>query len=129
MHKDIILFLSSEIAFHASLPIQIRLSSMIFTDVSQSFCCNLPFSINIQCHTKSQNHDSNEYECRREGWGISNVNRVEEDVVWRKPGDIDGHLLAVAWVPLERVIEIVNQDFDSPVNKEAKKFFAERTLG
>jgi len=59
----------------------------------------------------------------------SDFNRVKEDIVWRKLGDIEEHLLAVAWVPLERVIEIVYQDFDSPENKEAKRFFAERTLG
>lgn len=59
----------------------------------------------------------------------SDLNRVKEDIVWRTLGDIEEHLLGVAWVPLERVIEIVYQDFDSPVSKEAKRFFAERNLG
>lgn len=58
----------------------------------------------------------------------SDFNRVKEDIVWRKLGDIEEHLLAVAWVPLERVIEIVYQDFDSSEIEEAKRFFAERNL-
>lgn len=57
------------------------------------------------------------------------LNRVKEDIVWRKLGDIEEHLLAVGWIPLERVIEIIYQDFDSPVKEEAQRFFAERNLG
>jgi len=58
----------------------------------------------------------------------SDFSKVREDIMWRKLGDIEEHLLAVAWVPLERIIEIAYQDFDFPESKEAKKFFAERNL-
>ena len=58
----------------------------------------------------------------------SDFSKIKEDIVWRELEGIRKHLLAVAWVPLETIIEIVYQDFDSPMNKEAKRFFAERNL-
>ena len=58
----------------------------------------------------------------------SDFSRVKEDIVWRKLGDIEEHLLAVAWVPLERIIEIAYQDFDFPAIKAVREFFAERNL-
>ena len=48
----------------------------------------------------------------------SDFSEVREDIVWRKLGDIEEHLLAVAWVPLERIIEIAYQGFDFPESKE-----------
>ena len=55
--------------------------------------------------------------------------KIKEDIVWRELGDINKHLLAVAWVPLEKAIEIAYQDLDFAYVKEARSFFAERNLG
>jgi hypothetical protein len=59
----------------------------------------------------------------------ADLSKVKEDIVWRELGEIQKHLKAVAWVPLERVIEIAYKDLDSHNAKEAKSFFAERNLG
>jgi len=58
----------------------------------------------------------------------SDFTKVTEDIGWRALGEVKEHLLAVAWVPLETIIEIVYQDFDSSEIEEAKRFFAERNL-
>lgn len=58
----------------------------------------------------------------------SSSNRVEEDISWRDPRDIKENLLALAWLPLEKIIKIVYRDFDLPDIGEAERFFTERNL-
>jgi len=58
----------------------------------------------------------------------SDYSKIQKDIVWRSLEEIKEHVLAVAWVPLEKIIEIAYEDFDFPANMEAKRFFAERNL-
>ena len=58
----------------------------------------------------------------------SDFNRVGEDISWRDSRDIKKNLLAVAWLPLERIIKIIYQDFRFPDIGEAERFFTERNL-
>jgi hypothetical protein len=58
----------------------------------------------------------------------SDFSKIKEDIVWRELEGIRKRLLAVDWVPLEIIIEIVYQDFDSSEIEEAKRFFTERNL-
>lgn len=55
-------------------------------------------------------------------------NKIWDDIGWRELGEIRKHLKAVAWVPLEKVVEIVYRDLDHPQVGEAKAFFRERRL-
>ena len=58
----------------------------------------------------------------------TNFNEISKDIPWRPVEDIKEHLLKVAWIPLEKVIEIVYQNLGLPKLLEAEKFFAERKL-
>jgi len=55
--------------------------------------------------------------------------RVAEDIGWRELGEIQKHLKAVAWVPLEKVVEIIYRNLDHPQLDQARAFFRERMLG
>jgi len=59
----------------------------------------------------------------------SDFGKIKEEICWRGVEEIKEHVLAVAWVPLEKVIEITYQNFDFSELREAKRFFAERNLG
>lgn len=58
----------------------------------------------------------------------SDFQKIKQDICWRKLEEIKRHVLATAWVPLERIIEIVYRNFGFPELEEAKRFFAERNL-
>ena len=58
----------------------------------------------------------------------SDFSKVKEDVVWRKLDEIEEHLLAVALVPLEKVIEIMYSNFSIWELDEVERFFIERNL-
>ncbi|MDH5268113.1 MAG: hypothetical protein OEW62_10610 [Candidatus Bathyarchaeota archaeon] len=58
----------------------------------------------------------------------SDFHRVREDICWRDLEEIKEHVLAIAWVPLEKVIEIIYRNFRSQDADGAKKFFKERNL-
>jgi len=58
----------------------------------------------------------------------SDVGKIQKDIPWRKIEEINKNVLAVAWVPLEKVIEVTYRSFSFPELKEAKRFFAERNL-
>jgi hypothetical protein len=55
-------------------------------------------------------------------------NKIFEDLEWRPIEEIKEHLLKVAWIPLEKVIEIVYQNLNSSEIEKAKEFFKERNL-
>jgi len=55
--------------------------------------------------------------------------KIAEDIRWREFGEIQKYLKAVAWVPLEKVIEVIYRDLDHPQSGEARDFFRERMLG
>ena len=58
----------------------------------------------------------------------SDFNRIREDIGWRDPRDIRENLLAVAWLPLGKIIKIICQDFSFTDIAEIQRFFAERNL-
>lgn len=58
----------------------------------------------------------------------SDFSKIKEDVYWRELKEIKRSVLAIAWVPLERVIEITYGTFDFPELEKAKEFFKERNL-
>ncbi len=58
----------------------------------------------------------------------SDFHKIEEDVCWRDLDEIKKRVLAIAWVPLEKVIEITYRNFRSSEVNEAKEFFKERNL-
>ena len=58
----------------------------------------------------------------------ADFNKIKDDIVWRELAEIQKYLLAVAWVSLEEVIEVIYRDRDLPQLLEAKAFFRERML-
>jgi hypothetical protein len=54
--------------------------------------------------------------------------KIAQDIGWRKPWEIEQHLLKIDWLSLEKVIEIMYQKFESPEFDEAMTFFEERKL-
>ena len=58
----------------------------------------------------------------------SDVKEIKKDIEWRKQDEIQKYIEAVAWIPLEKIIEIVYKDFNHPDREEAIDFFRERRL-
>ena len=58
----------------------------------------------------------------------SDFYKVKEDICWREFEGIKEGVLAITWIPLEKVIEIVYRNFDFPELDKAKEFFKERNL-
>jgi len=58
----------------------------------------------------------------------SDFGKIKADICWREVEEIKKHVLAVAWVPLEKVIEIAYRNFSFPELEEVEKFFVERNL-
>jgi len=58
----------------------------------------------------------------------SDFGKIKEDICWREVEEIKEHVLAVAWVPLEKVIEIAYRNFSFPELDEVERFFVERNL-
>lgn len=58
----------------------------------------------------------------------SDFYKIKEDICWRELEEIKEYVLAVAWVPLEKVIEITYRNCNFPEFNEAKRFFEERNL-
>lgn len=56
------------------------------------------------------------------------ISKISEDLEWRPKEEIKESLLKVTWIPLEKVIEIVYQNLNSPEVDQAREFFAERKL-
>jgi hypothetical protein len=58
----------------------------------------------------------------------SDFRKIEEDIGWRDIDKVRQCLLAVGWLPLEKVVEVIYRDLDSPDLDEAMSFFKERNL-
>jgi hypothetical protein len=54
--------------------------------------------------------------------------KIKEDIGWRDIEKIKQYVFAVNWLPLEKVIDVVYRDLDSPDLDEAMSFFKERNL-
>ena len=54
--------------------------------------------------------------------------KMAEDIEWRKVSSIKDNVLAVTWIALEDLIEVLYQDFNHEDKKEALEFFKERNL-
>ncbi len=53
---------------------------------------------------------------------------IQEDIPWRTVSEIKDNVLAVRWIALENLIELLYKDFNYPDKKEAIEFFKERNL-
>jgi hypothetical protein len=58
----------------------------------------------------------------------ADLKKIKDDIGWRELTEIKKHLLSVAWVPLEKVIEVIYRNLDFPQSDEARAFFKERIL-
>lgn len=58
----------------------------------------------------------------------SDYEEIKRDIGWREQHEIEKFVLAVAWIPLESLIEIMHQGFAHPDKNEAIEFFRERKL-
>ena len=58
----------------------------------------------------------------------TDFSKIKDDIGWRELEDIQKHLLSVAWVPLEKVIEVIYRNLGFPQLDEARAFFRERRL-
>lgn len=58
----------------------------------------------------------------------TDFNNVVQDIEWRPLEEIRKYLLKVAWIPLEKVIEIIYNNLNLAEVKEAEEFFMERNL-
>ena len=58
----------------------------------------------------------------------TDLRKLKDDIGWRELAEIQKHLLSVAWVPLEKVIEAVYRNLSFPQLEEAMAFFRERRL-
>jgi hypothetical protein len=58
----------------------------------------------------------------------ADLKKIKDDIGWRELEEINKHLLSVAWVPLEKVIEAIYRNLDFPQSDEARAFFKERRL-
>jgi hypothetical protein len=54
--------------------------------------------------------------------------KIAEDIEWRKVSTISDNVLAVTWIALEDLIDVLYQDFKHEDKKEALEFFKERNL-
>ena len=53
---------------------------------------------------------------------------IERDIAWRTVSEIRDNVLAVRWVALEKLIDLLYKDFIQPDKQEALDFFRERKL-
>ena len=53
---------------------------------------------------------------------------IKEDIEWRNVSEIRDNVLAVTWIALEDLIEVLYRDFEHEDKKEAVEFFKERNL-
>jgi hypothetical protein len=53
---------------------------------------------------------------------------MQKDIMWRKQGEIQEYLLAVKYVPLEKMIDTLYEGFKHADTKRAMAFFRERHL-
>ena len=58
----------------------------------------------------------------------TNPEKIREDIEWRTLSTIRDNVLAVRWIALEELIEILYEDFEHKDKKEALEFFKERNL-
>ncbi len=53
---------------------------------------------------------------------------IQKDIGWRPVKQIEENLLAVKWIALEEIFNLLYKDFNHPDKKEALEFFKERNL-
>ena len=53
---------------------------------------------------------------------------IAKDIEWRKESEIKGNLLAVRWVALEDLVDLLYRDFEHSDKEEALAFFKDRNL-
>ena len=53
---------------------------------------------------------------------------IKRDIAWRTVAEIRDNVLAVRWIALERLVNILYEDFNHPDKEEALRFFRERNL-
>jgi hypothetical protein len=53
---------------------------------------------------------------------------IRRDIAWRTVSEIRDNVLAVKWIALEELINVLYEDFIHPDKKEALEFFRERNL-
>jgi hypothetical protein len=58
----------------------------------------------------------------------SDYEEVKSDIGWRDKEQIEDSVLAVAWIPLESLVEIMYENFNHADLEEALLFFKERNL-
>lgn len=58
----------------------------------------------------------------------TNPKKIAEDIEWRNPSQITKNLLAIKWVALEELIEVLYKDFEHEDREDALLFFKERDL-
>jgi hypothetical protein len=58
----------------------------------------------------------------------TNPDKIKEDIEWRSLSTIRDNVLAVRWIALEDLIEVLYKDFEHKDKKEALEFFKERNL-
>ena len=54
--------------------------------------------------------------------------KIKEDVEWRSLSTVRDNVLAVRWIALEDLIDVLYKDFEHKDKKEALEFFKERNL-
>ena len=54
--------------------------------------------------------------------------KMKEDIEWRSLSTIRDNVLAVRWIALEDLIDVLYRDFEHVDKKEALEFFKERNL-
>jgi hypothetical protein len=54
--------------------------------------------------------------------------KIKEDIEWRNLSTITDNLLAVRWIALEDIIDVLYKNFEHDDKKEALEFFKERNL-
>jgi hypothetical protein len=58
----------------------------------------------------------------------TNPEKIKEDIEWRSLSTIRDNVLAVRWIALEDLIDVLYKDFEHKDKKEALEFFKERNL-
>ena len=58
----------------------------------------------------------------------THAEKIKEDIEWRSLSTIRDNVLAVRWIALEELIDVLYKDFEHEDKKEALEFFKERNL-
>jgi len=58
----------------------------------------------------------------------TNPEKIKEDIEWRSLSTIRDNVLAVRWIAIEDLIDVLYKDFEHKDKKEALEFFKERNL-